>query len=262
MTMTSEGPVSFTGGLDIGGRSVKVALLSHQGPKSTVLAKALVQLSGCRDVRAAIREGWGLVLGDACLSPREIDYIGSTGAPARSVDRVGHFYGHSSQARGARLLFPDATLALDVGTNEIRCVVSSDSPPQRRASTSEGLPIQDLYRTLARRPEVHVVQLSAPFADAPAPQYIAARSAMLLRSLAAEGKVVLTGGMVHDTEFVHGLWRQLLASESGLSLLISPEAAFAGAYGAAILAARRFERTVRAIRVWTPMSMEPDRSMN
>ena len=50
-----------------------------------------------------------------------------------------------------------------------------------------------------------------------------------------EGTVVLTGGMVHNSDYVHGVWSELLASESRLSLLISPEAVFAGAYGAAIL---------------------------
>ena len=94
---------------------------------------------------------------------------------------------------------------------------------------------------------MHLVQLSAPFVEAPLPNYLAARAAMLLRSLAAEGKVVLTGGMVYDADFVHGLWSQLLASESRLSLLISPDAVFAGAFGAAILAARRFERISRSL---------------
>ena len=109
MSTTTERPISFTGGVDIGARSVKVALLSHQGPKSTVLANAAIQIPGSGRARDAIREGWGRVLAEASLSTRDVDYIASTGAPARSVDRVGHFYGHASQARGARLLFPDAT---------------------------------------------------------------------------------------------------------------------------------------------------------
>jgi benzoyl-CoA reductase subunit D len=263
LTTTIERPMSFTGGVDIGARSVKVALLSHQGPRSTVLANAAIQIPGSANAREAIREGWGRVLAEASLTTRDVDYIASTGAPTRSVDRIGHFYGHATQARGARLLFPDATLALDVGANEIRGVVL-----KRRAWTSEDVPKQDLFRMLAHRAEVHLVQLSAPFAEAPLPQYLAARAAMLLRSLAAEGKVVLTGGMVRDAGFVHGLWSELLASESRLSLLISPEALFAGAYGAAILAARRFGRTARSS---APASIEPlvwavagpkDRSLN
>src|SRR3954453_734443 len=260
--------MSFTGGIHIRPPSVKVVLLSHQGPKSTVLANAAIQIPGSGNAREAIREGWAQVLAEASLATRDVDYIASTGAPARSVDRIGHFYGHASQARGARWLFPDATLALDVGANEIRGVVLSVPSAKRRAWTSEDAAKQDLCRMLAHRAEVHLVQLSAPFADAPLPQYLAARAAMLLRSLAAEGKVVLTGGMVRDAGFVHGLWSELLASESRLSLLISPEAVFAGAYGAAILAARRFERTARSS---APASIEPlvwavagpkDRSLN
>jgi activator of 2-hydroxyglutaryl-CoA dehydratase len=235
MTTTLERPISFTGGFDVGARSVKVALLSHQGPKSTVLAKVVIQSGGHRDARAAMQEGWGQPLAEASLSARDVDNVASTGARAHFVERVGHFYGHSSQARGARLLFPDATVALDVGTNQIRCVLC----------------------TLGRPTEVHLVQLSAPFVDAPLPKYLATRGAMLLRSLAVEGNVVLTGGMVYNPDFVHGLWSQLLASESGVSLLISPDAIYAGAYGAAILAARRFERISRSL---APVFTEPTAS--
>ena len=99
-TTTIERPISFTGGVDIGARSVKVALLSHQGPKSTVLANAVIRTSASGDARDAIREGWGLVLAEASLATRDVDHIASTGAPARSVDRVGHFYGPASPARG------------------------------------------------------------------------------------------------------------------------------------------------------------------
>lgn len=246
MTTTSQHRISLTAGLDIGAHSVKFALLSPQGPQSTVLAKATVRISGCRDARAAMREGWAQVLADASLSARDVDYIGSTGARASSLDRVGHFFGHSSQAWGARLLFRDATSALDVGTNQIRCVLLNDPPQRPDASNREAVQHQDLHRTIARRAEVHLVQLSPPFVDAALPEYLAARAAILLRSLAPEGKVALTGGIVHDADFVRGLWNQLLASESRVSLLISPDAVFAGAYGAAILAARRFERISRS----------------
>jgi activator of 2-hydroxyglutaryl-CoA dehydratase len=253
-TTTVERPICLTGGIDVGARSVKIALLSHQGPRSTVVATALVPISSCRNVRASIREGWGRVLAEASLAPRDVDCMASTGAPARSVDRVGHFYGHSTQARGARMLFPDATVALDVGANEIRCVVLSESPTKRRTPIGEDVRGRVQCRTLPRRAEVHLVQLSAPFVDAPPPRYLAARAAMLVRSLAAEGKVVLTGGMVCDVDFVQGLWSELLGAESRLSLLISAEAVFAGAYGAAILAARRFERSPRSS---APASIEP-----
>ena len=67
MTTTLERPISLTGGLDVGARAVKVALMSHQGPKSTVLAKAVIQIRGSRDARVAMQEGWVQVLADASL---------------------------------------------------------------------------------------------------------------------------------------------------------------------------------------------------
>ena len=74
---------------------------------------------------------------------------------------------------------------------------------------------------------------------------LATQATSLLRSLSIDGRVVLTGGTVLDADFVRSLWLRMLASENNVSLQISPEAIFAGAYGAAILAARRFRRISR-----------------
>ena len=183
MLTAFESSTCVTGGLDIGARSVKLAILSHSGAESAVLAKSLVQISGCgddaRETRTAILESWRQVLREANLSAHDVDLMASTGAGARPTVRVGQIYGQSSHALGARLLFPDGTVALD------------------------------------------------------------------LQSLTMSEEVVLTGGMVRDAGFVQSLWRELLALDSRASLLISPEATFAGAYGAAILAARRFARISR-----------------
>jgi activator of 2-hydroxyglutaryl-CoA dehydratase len=148
-TWTSES--LLTCGLDVGARSVKVAILSHEGTVSVVLAQAVVRIQGrCGEHadRTALREGWGRVLADASLSAAEIDYVASTGTRDRQTVRIGRFYERSR--------------ALDAG-------------------------------------------------------------------------------------FVRSLRGHLLASGSNVSLLTSPEAIFAGAYGAAILAARRYRRISRAL---------------
>jgi activator of 2-hydroxyglutaryl-CoA dehydratase len=77
--------------------------------------------------------------------------------------------------------------------------------------------------------------------------------------------VVLTGGIVRDADFVHSLWGRLLTPESKVSLLISPDAVFAGAYGAAILAARRFRRLSRPLGLMVVEAgtlCRDDRSLN
>ena len=235
MLTTFESSTCVTGGLDIGARSVKLAILSHSGAESAVVAKAVVQIPECRDdareSRTAIRESWRQVLREANLSARDVDLIASTGSGARPTVRVGRRYGQSSHALGARLLFPDGTVALEVDEDQIHCVLLRDPTGPIKPAEREDEP----FGTVACRSVRHV----------DGPSALATRAALLVRSLTMREKVVLTGGMVRDAGFVQSLWRELLALDSRASLLISPEATFAGAYGAAILAARRFARISR-----------------
>jgi benzoyl-CoA reductase subunit D len=267
-----EDPTFLTSGIDIGRRSVKIAILSHRGARPQVLATAVVQIRGSRDAgdaRAAMREGWGRALAEANLSAWDVDYVASTGTRDRHVARVGRFYGHLSHAVGGRLLFPDATVALDIGVNQIRCALLTDPPNGRLGVARQEAGDGD---ELLRRPDRRAAQPrdrppEPPVAGA-LPESMAARAAALLSALAVGGKVVITGGMVLDAGFVHGLWSRLVTSKSSVSLLISPEAVFAGAYGAAILAAHRFCRISRSVG---PGSTDPlvsrtparhDRSLN
>jgi benzoyl-CoA reductase subunit D len=97
---------------------------------------------------------------------------------------------------------------------------------------------------------------------------MAERAAVLLSALAVGEKVVITGGMVLDAGFVQSLWSRLVTSENNVALLISPEAVFAGAYGAAILGARRFGRILRPFgpEATKPLVLRPpdrhDQSLN
>lgn len=239
-----EPSTSLTGGIDIGSRSVKIAILARRAARFSVLSKAVVQIPGNRDAgdaRAAMRDAWGRVLADANLSARDVDYVASTGTPDRHVARVGPFYGHVSHALGGRLLFPDATVALDVGVNQIRCDLLDDPPNGRlavvRREAGDG---DELLRPPNRRTELSLDRPSVPPAAGALAESMAERTAVLLSSLEIGEKVVITGGMVLDAGFLHGIWSRLVTSENNVSLLISPEGVFAGAYGAAMLAARRF----------------------
>ena len=238
---TFESPTCVTGGVDLGARSVKMALLSHRGTASTVLAKAVVQIPGARDVhdaQTAIRESWRQVLREADLSVRDVDNMASTGSDPRPLVRVGRLYGRSSQALGAKLLFPDATVALELDGNEVRCVLLRDAGGRMRRVECDN----PRWGELARRAAADLDEPSAPNSGAPVPECPVTRAAILLCSPALGGKVALTGEMVLDPGVVQRLWSRLLALKSNVSLLISPDAIFAGAYGAAILAARRFNR--------------------
>jgi len=219
MTTACDIPACVTGGLGLGAHSVKMAILSHQAARSTVMARSVVQIPGARDVgdvQTAIRESWRQVLSEANVSARDVDNVATTGSGARPLVRVGHLYGRSSQALGARLLFPEADVAVELDGNEVRCVLLRDASGRMRRVECDDPRLGDAC--------------------------LVTRAAMLLCSPALSGKVVLTGEMLLDPDVVQRLWSRLLALQSNVSLLISPQAIFAGAYGAAILAARRFNR--------------------
>jgi benzoyl-CoA reductase subunit D len=223
----------LTGGLDVGARSVKIAILSHEETRSVVLAKALIRIparSDARSSRFVMRESWGRVLADAGMSAADIDYVASTGRPDRQLVRVARFYEPSTHAVGAGLLFSDAAASLDIGTDQIRCALVGEPPNGRR------------YAAARRDAEPMLLPASLALQDE-----LAESAIRLLHSLVAEGKVVLTGGMALDAGFVRRLWARLLESGSNFSLLISPQAPFAGAYGAAMMAAVRYRRISGAV---------------
>lgn len=186
------------------------------------------------------------MLADAGLSAGDIDYVASTGTADRQLVQVGRYHERSSHALGAQLLFPDATAALDIGANQIRCAVLSE-PPVSLGYASICLEPgcgSETWDAIARR-SGPTFDETAFRASATLRDDLATSALTLAGALAAEGKIALTGGMVRDADFVRSLWRRLLESESSIALLVSPDAVFAGAYGAAILAARRFSRISR-----------------
>jgi benzoyl-CoA reductase subunit D len=237
----------LTGGLDVGARSIKIAILSHQESGPVVLAKALVRIQKRHEARVdetAIHEAWRRVLSEAGLAPADIDCVASTGAPDRQAIQVGRHYERSSHAFGARMLFPGAVAALDIGANRIRCAFLRKPMvgcryALTRLTTESG---DEMWEATARGSGLI-------FGNE-----LATRAVGLVRTLAVAGNLVLTGGMVLDADFVRRFWGLLLESESEVSLLMSPEAVFAGAFGAAVLAARRFRRLSRASSPVDPLA--------
>ena len=82
---------------------------------------------------------------------------------------------------------------------------------------------------------------------------IAGRVVQLIRAVGAEGKVVLTGGLSRDEGIVAAI-EQTLEGEGGkksrkpqvqITVKAFPESILAGALGAALIAARRFDQLER-----------------
>ena len=140
--IAANGERFLTAGVDIGMRSVKMALLSHGAGAARVVASEAVAVLGRRDTRdaeVAVRESWDRVLRAAGVAPPDIVLVASTGAKERAVARVGHFYRRLSLATGVRFLFPGATAVLDVGARQMRCALLAGNGAGRSfAATADG----------------------------------------------------------------------------------------------------------------------------
>jgi activator of 2-hydroxyglutaryl-CoA dehydratase len=250
-----NGQSFLTAGVDIGTRSAKIALFEHSAERSRVVATGLALVQGRRntmDARLAVREAWMIALREAGASPGDVVHAASTGVNARGVVHVGHFYQRLSLVWGATHLFPRAVAVLDVGMTQVRCLrVGVTAPAGRRApGRLDACSAGELLEQLARRSGLTLDELALLPAAAWIYDDLGVRATGLLRGMSIEGGTVLAGGLAMDARFSTALRHHLhLSGNRSSDLLASPEALFTGAYGAALLAARRYRRIGLAVEL-------------
>ncbi len=250
----SDGPLArvdrlVTAGVDIGMRAVKVALLAH-GPATEcarVLASEIVTLTRRRDggeAQLAVREGWWRALRSAGLVSGDIALVASTGQERAVLAHVGHFYRSAGLTAGVRFLFPDAVAVLDIGARQIRCT-RFETPVRERghAATPRGEGWGSDLALWSKDGSVsEVLRVAACGA-------LAVRASELVSALAADGPTAIVGALARDSTFFDILAQRLSDDHPKAVLLSSSDAVFARAYGAALLAARRFRRATSTQRL-------------
>ncbi len=256
-----------TAGVDVGRGAVKVVVLAHgRAGSARVLASEIVEVQkGGREGRAAqlaVREGWWRSLRNAGLLPADVALVASTGHSRAVLAHVGHFYRGLSLTVGVRFLFSQAAAVLDIGARQLRCT-RFETPVRGRgyAATPRGECWGgDLLAAIPRGKGVAVAEaLRVSAYDG-----LAARASGLVTELGVDGPTAITGAMARDARFLTILARRLTDDRPGAVLLSSPEGVFAGAYGAALLAARRFRRATgsqRPGRVPLTLPLPPGRQI-
>jgi benzoyl-CoA reductase subunit D len=286
----------LTAGIDPGASSAKVVIAkSRAGKQAQILARA-VQRIRRRDVADVVRATFDQALAEAGVRQGDLDYVATTG-DADAIDfRTGHFYSMTTHARGALELFPEARAALDIGAlharalrmNEQGRVLSHRMTSQCASGSGQfleniarylGVPLEDvgaLSRT-AEQPE-KVSSICAVLAETDVINMvsrgiatpdilkgihlsIAGRLVQLLRSVGAEGTVVLTGGLSRDEGLTAAI-TELIAEEkqkkrrqpiAHMELASHPDGILAGAIGAALLGAfRKYQLDRRAATLAPP----------
>ena len=276
----------LTAGVDAGSSSVKVAVLRTGADGRAQELARVVQRIRRRNVHDVVREALDEACAAARVMAADFDYVASTGDGDAVPFRTGHFYSMTTHARGALHLVPDARAVLDVGALHARAIRMDDrGKVLAHRMTSQcasgsgqfleniarylGVPLEDvgaLSRT-ARKPEavssicavlaetdvVNMVSRGLATADILKGIHdsIAGRLVRLVRATGAEGAVVVTGGLARDEGLLDAIRQQLApaAGRTELRVETHDEAIFAGALGAALLAAHRYQQLERLGRL-------------
>jgi benzoyl-CoA reductase subunit D len=270
--------MTVAAGIDIGTGAVKAALFTVENGRETWLSRSLLRIRQ-RDPIELARLAYDNALEDAKLAAQDVNYVATTGEGESVPFHTGHFYSMTSHARGAIYLEPQSRAALDVGALHGRAIsidergkVLSYKMTSQCASGS-GQFLENIARYLgiaqeeigtlssqADNPEV-VSSICAVLAETDvinmvsrgisAPNILkgihlsmAARLSKLLKAVGVtDGVVMVTGGLALDKGLVAALEEDIShIKDMKVSVRSHPDSIYAGAIGAALWGAFRYEK--------------------
>jgi benzoyl-CoA reductase subunit D len=270
--------MTLAAGIDVGTGAVKAALFDVDGAQAKWLSRTTLRIRQ-RDPMELARVAFDQVLQDAGVAEREVNYVATTGEGEGVPFHTGHFYSMTTHGRGAIYLDPESRAALDVGALHGRAisidergkVLSYKMTSQCASGSGQFLEniarylgiAQDEIGALSRQaddPEV-VSSICAVLAETDvinmvsrgitAPNILkgihlsmAGRLSKLLKSIGATtGVVMMTGGLALDKGLVAALEEDIGKIKDMKAVVRShPDAIYAGAIGAALWGAYRFEK--------------------
>ncbi len=270
--------MTIAAGIDVGTGAVKAALFKVENGEDTWLARTTLRIRQ-RDPMELARIAFDQLLGDAKLTEKDVNYVATTGEGESVPFHTGHFYSMTTHARGAIYLDPASTAALDVGALHGRAisidqrgkVLSYKMTSQCASGSGQFLEniarylgiAQDEIGSLSQKaddPEV-VSSICAVLAETDvinmvsrgitAPNILkgihlsmAGRLSKLLKSIGTtSGVVMMTGGLALDKGLVAALEEDVGKMKDMKTTIRShPDSIYAGAIGAALWGAFRYEK--------------------
>jgi benzoyl-CoA reductase subunit D len=269
--------MTITAGVDLGTGTVKIVLFRVEGDQIEWLARRSDRIRQ-RDPFDLTEKAYDSVLGEAGLSRDDVHYAATTGDGETIPFRTGHFYSMTTHAKGAIYLDPEARAVLDIGALHGRAVKMdqygkvlgyrmtsqcASGSGQFLENISRYLGIaQDEIGTLSQQadnPET-VSSICAVLAETDVINMVsrgisasnilkgihlsmAGRLAKLLRVIkVGDGVVMATGGLALDSGLMAALNESLAAQKMDVEARSHPDSIFAGAIGAALWGAFRYEK--------------------
>ena len=270
--------MTIAAGIDVGTSTIKAALFTVENGQSSWLSRFSMRIRQ-RDPMELSRVAFDQLLEDGKVNEKDVDYVASTGEGESIPFHTGHFYSMTTHGRGAVYLDPEARAALDVGALHGRAisidergkVLSYKMTSQCASGSGQFLEniarylgiAQDEIGALSRKsdnPEV-VSSICAVLAETDvinmvsrgitAPNILkgihlsmATRLSALLKSIRmTDGVVIMTGGLALDQGLVAALAEDVAKIKDMKTIIRShPDSIYAGAIGAALWGAYRFDK--------------------
>ena len=272
--------MTITAGVDLGTGTIKTVLFNVEDDNIEWLARRSDRIRQ-RDPFELAEKGYNSVLADAGLTRDDVQYVATTGDGETIPFRTGHFYSMTTHARGAIYLDPEARSVLDIGALHGRAVKMDehgkvlDYRMTSQCASGSGQFLENISRYLgiaqdeigslsqqADDPEV-VSSICAVLAETDVINMVsrgisasnilkgihlsmAGRLAKLLRVIKVkEGITLATGGLALDDGLMAALNESMGKQKLTMMARSHPDSIFAGAIGAALWGAFRYEKLQR-----------------
>ena len=264
-------------GIDMGSGVIKTALFRVEGEKTEWLARWDARIRQ-RDSFQLVDESLESVMKAAGMTRGDVDYIATTGEGESLQAATGHFYTMTTHARGALYLNPEARAVLDIGALNGRAIridgkgkvlnyrmtsqcasgsgqflenisrylgISQDEIGALSRQSTHPEKVSSICAVLAETDVINMVSRSIPPGDIlrGIHESMAERLIKLLKSIdVRDGVVMVTGGLALDEGLVQALGDGMEKEKMGTRVASHPDSLFAGAIGAALWGAFRYEK--------------------
>ena len=264
-------------GIDVGSGVIKTVLFRVEGEKNEWISRWDARIRQ-RDSHKLVEESLEYVLKQAGLKRAEINYIATTGEGESIKNTTGHFYTMTTHARGALYLNPDARAVLDIGALNGRAIsiderskvlnyrmtsqcasgsgqflenisrylgIGQDEIGGLSVTSTNPEKVSSICAVLAETDVINMVSRSIPPSDIlrGIHESMADRLIKLLKSIdVKDGVVMMTGGLALDIGLVKAIQDGMDAQKMVTKVATHADSLYAGAIGAALWGAFRYEK--------------------
>ncbi|MCP5213681.1 MAG: benzoyl-CoA reductase subunit D [Pseudomonadales bacterium] len=269
--------MTVTVGIDIGSGAIETVLFRIEGDKIEWLEKRVDRIRQ-RDPLKLAEQAYDEVLANQGMTRDDVDYCATTGDAEMITFSTGHFYTMTTHARGAVYLDPEARAVCDIGALNGRAITMDDAGKvlnykmTSQCASGSGQFLENIARYLgvaqdeigelskqADDPEV-CSSICAVLAETDVINMVsrgisgpnilkgihvsmADRFVKMLKSLKVrDGVMLATGGLALDDGLIAAFKECAEKQKMELDVRSHPDSIHAGAIGAAIWGAYRFEK--------------------